>query len=70
MAEKNVTLQVLGGGSLVCSCDEVQTVGAAKAKMAVPNYVASVNGEPADDEDELQEFSFVSLSAAVKGGTR
>jgi hypothetical protein len=68
MAEKNVTVQVLGGGSCLFGVDEVPTVGAAKAKMMLPNYTASCNGEPADDDDEVSEFSFISLNPSVKGG--
>ena len=67
-SEKTVTVQVLGGAAVVFSVDEVPTVGAAKAKLNLGSYVATVNGEPANDSDELYDFSFCTLSPSIKGG--
>ena len=61
-----VTAQVLGGDPKVI--DDVGTVGGVKARLQVQGHVATVNGEPADDNYELSDFEFVSLSPAVKGG--
>lgn len=62
---QNVTVKVLGGDTKVI---EAQTVREAKQKLGVPSHTASVNGQPARDEDELAEYSFVTLAPAVKGG--
>ena len=62
-----VTLQVLGGEVVVS--ETALTVGDAKDEMDVPGYTATVNGEPAEDDEDLVEFDFVTLSPSVKGGT-
>ena len=69
-SENKITVQVLGSTARTVSIDEVSTVAEAKELMGVPNYTATVNGEPADDDDVLEEYSFISLSPAVKGGNR
>jgi len=64
---KNVTGQVIGGEE--CVFQGVRTVQNVFDNLGLEgNYTATVNGDPADMEDELDDFSFVSFSAAVKGG--
>jgi hydrogenase maturation factor len=65
MANK-VTVQVLGGDTKVI--DGVETVRDVKTMFNVPSYAATINGDPATDEEGLEDFSFVALSPAVKGG--
>ena len=67
MAAKNVTGHAVGGQPKIFN--DCSTVGCIKKKLGVEvGYVASVNGEPADDDYELSDFEFVSLAPAVKGG--
>jgi hypothetical protein len=61
-----VTAQVLGGEVKVL--EDVFDVGEVKAELQVPEHTATVNGEPADDDYELEDYEFVSLSPSVKGG--
>lgn len=63
-----VHAQVLGGS--VKELKDVTTVADVKRQLNVPTYTATVNGEPAEDGDTLEEYEFVSLSPAVKGGVR
>jgi hypothetical protein len=63
---KKVTAQALGGQAR--TLDDAQTVRAVKEAMGLPNYTASVNGNPASDSDTVPDYAFVSLSAPVKGG--
>lgn len=65
MADK-VTVQVLGGTPQVL--DGIRTVAEAKAKVNATNHSASVNGESANDCFVLDDYSYVTLSPAVKGG--
>jgi hypothetical protein len=60
-----VQVQVLGGDIKQI---EAATVAEAKQQMGVPSHTATVNGEPATDSTELEDYQFVSLSPAVKGG--
>jgi len=62
---QNVHAQVLGGEIKTV---EVDTVGDVRKLLEVPNHTASVDGEPAEDDEELADFSFVSFSPAIKGG--
>lgn len=62
----NVITQVQGGQKSVF--DGVNTVGDARAKANAAGYAASVNGNPAQDSDELTEGDFVSFAVATKGG--
>lgn len=63
----NVTAQALGSQAKVLS--NVSTVADVKAQLGLDgNYTATVNGEPADMEDELDDYSFVSFTKSVKGG--
>ena len=65
-----VTAQVLGGEMDVLELEDGATVADVKAEMDVAGYVATVNGEPADDDFELAEYEFCTLSPSVKGGNR
>lgn len=63
---KNVIVQPLGGEKKI---DETSnTVGEAKAKVGLASYTATVNGDSASDDQELEDGDFVSLAPAVKGG--
>lgn len=64
MATK-ITAQAVGGQPK--TFDNIQTVGELKEEMGLPTYQASVNGEPADDDQELNDYEFVSLAPKVKG---
>jgi hypothetical protein len=65
-----VTCQALGGELRVIEVEdgEILTVGDVKAEMECENYACTVNGEPADDDFELADFEFCTLSPQVKGG--
>jgi len=62
----NVTVQVTGGSPKVV---EAATVREAMELIAITgNYSAMVNGNPASLDDSLSNYSFVTLSPAIKGG--
>ncbi len=64
---KNVIAQILGGDKKVL--DDVYTVRDVKSKLGVAEgYTAAVNGDTAEDSEELQEGDVVTLSKALKGG--
>jgi hypothetical protein len=63
-----VTAQVLGGDPKLL--DDVGTVGQVKSRMNAAGHTATVNGEPADDDHQLSDYEFVTLSPAVKGGLK
>ena len=66
MANK-VTGVVLGGAPQIL--DGVNTIGDVRKKMNIAaNYEASVDGEPADNDYELDDYNHVSFAPAVKGG--
>lgn len=60
-----VTVKVTGGDIKEMNAD---TVGDIKDELNLSDYTATVNGEPAEDDYELEDFNFVTLSTAVKGG--
>lgn len=63
----NVIGHVIGSDRKVL--DSVDTVGDVREKLGIDaNYAASVNGDPADDSDELEDQDYVSFSRQVKGG--
>lgn len=67
MNEKTVTIQVLGGQPVVAN--NVSTVREAYNRLGLDGrYTVSVNGDPANMDDSLDEYSFVTFSPAVKGG--
>lgn len=59
-----VQAQVVGGD---IKQHDAETVGELKAKLSLTNYQATVNGEPADDSQELSDFEFVAFAPKVKG---
>lgn len=63
---KNVTAQVLGGSAKVLEVDTVQD--AYNQLKLDGKYTATINGEPADLDEEVEDYAFISFSAAVKGG--
>jgi hypothetical protein len=65
MATK-VTAQAVGGETK--TFENIGTVADLKTRMGLPGYQAAINGEPADDDEALPDYAFVSLSAPVKGG--
>jgi sulfur carrier protein ThiS len=68
MANK-VTAQVLGGQVKVL--DQVETVQDVLDILELSgSYTASINGEPASNDAELNDYEFVSFSPAVKGGAK
>lgn len=65
----NVIGQVSGGTKQVF--DEVGTVSAVKSKLGIgEGYTAAVNGDPASDQQALENNDMVTFSKAVKGGHR
>ena len=62
-----VTAQVIGGEPQVLTgCTTVED--AFKELDLEGSYTATVNGEPVDFDHELDDYEFLSFSAAVKGG--
>ena len=60
-----VQAQVTGGAIKQI---EASTVKDVKTQLGVPGYTAQVNGDPQNDDYDLSDFEFVSLTEAVKGG--
>ena len=61
----SVSAQAVGGSLKIV--ENVTTVADVKKQLGLPNYTATVNGEPAEDGEELEANVFVSLAPAVKG---
>lgn len=62
-----VTTQVLGGRDKILN--DARSVSDAKSQLGLTgNYAVTINGEPANDNDELNEFDFLTFAPAVKGG--
>lgn len=61
-----VTVQVAGGSEKQV---EAESIADLKEQLGLEGYTASVDGEPADDSHQLENFQFVSLSQQVKGAT-
>ncbi len=62
-----VTAVALGGTPQILN--GVATVADAKSKLGLTgNYAASVNGDPAADDDQLEDYCHVSFAPASKGG--
>ena len=61
-----VRVKVAGGTEKVL--DGVETVNDAKAAISALGYTATVNGEPAEDDQELSDYEFVALAKPVKAG--
>lgn len=47
---------------------EASTVGELKSQLGLTNHTATVNGQPATDEQELNDYEVVHFAQAVKGG--
>lgn len=62
----NIRGQVLGGQEKVLDANTVQDVYSALGLNGT--YTATVNGEPAEMDTELNDYEFVSFAPAVKGG--
>ena len=63
---KNVIGQVVGGTKKVF--DDVDTVADVRAKLGIGSaYKGSINGDPAEDSDDVDEGNYVSFAEAVKG---
>ena len=60
-----VTAQAVGGTAKVL--ENMGTVADVKRELDLVSYQATVNGEPADDDYELDDYEFVTLSPKVKG---
>lgn len=65
MANK-LQAQVAGGD--VQANQSASTVGELAKKVGAEGYVATVNGEPADNNQELNDYEFVSFAKPVKAG--
>jgi hypothetical protein len=63
---KNVTVQVLGGQKKVF--DEIGTLADIVKAFELSNPSIKINGKDANIEDDLADYSFVSLGEKVKGG--
>lgn len=68
MAAAVISVQILGGDLQTMEHFDGMTIGDVKEELGLPTHVATLNGEPVSDEDEVPEFGFVSLSTPVKGG--
>lgn len=66
---RSISAQVLGGQTQ--TFNGVETVEDVRKKLGLQaGYTATVNGEPADDDQDLNDYEFVAFAPAVKGGTR
>ena len=65
----NLRAQVLGGAVKDLSGSRFETVGDVRKELGLSTgYTATVNGEPADDDQELNDYEFVAFAPSVKGG--
>lgn len=63
----NIVAQVLGGGPK--TLHNVDTVKDVRSELNLDSgYAATVNGEPADNSQELEDYEQVCFAPAVKGG--
>ncbi len=61
-----IIAQVVGGKAQPQT--DVQTVGEVRQKLGLAaNYSASVNGEPSEDSETLEDGMFLTFAPAVKG---
>ena len=64
---RNVTGQVLGGVAKTnMSGNTVKDIFEQLGLSG--SYTATINGEPAEMDDEIDDYQFVSFAPAVKGG--
>jgi hypothetical protein len=59
-----VQVQIPGGS---IQQREADTVGELAEQLSVTSHQASVNGEPADMDQDLEDYQFVSFAPKVKG---
>lgn len=55
---------VVGGSEKFLDAETVKEV---KEQLSAATYTATVNGDPADNDQELRDNDFVSLAPSVKG---
>jgi len=61
-----VTAKVVGGSAQ--PLQYVSSVADVRSALGLAaNYAASINGEPAEDSDELEDGAFVTFAPQVKG---
>jgi len=60
-----VIVKVTGGSAVP---HDASSVSELKSKLNLQGYTASVDGEPANDGDELEDGNYVTFSQAIKGG--
>lgn len=61
----NVIVKVLGSSPKDA---DAETVGELKEELGLESYSASVNGSPADNDQELSDGQLVTFAPSVKGG--
>lgn len=59
-----VSVQAVGGRLQI---KEAATVGELKAQLGLSSYSATINNEPAENNEALSDNDFVSLAPQVKG---
>lgn len=63
------TITGVAPGKKTETYDNVETVKDVRIKMGLgEDYAATVNGEVADDDTELEDFQHVAFAQKVKGG--
>lgn len=67
---KNVALTVMGRpNALFVENEDITTVKKAYEKLGLSgNHTATVNGEPAEMDDEIEDGAMVVFAKATKGG--
>lgn len=63
---KNLQAQVAGGN--VQTNKSAATVAELAKQVGAEGYIATVNGEPADLDQELNDYEFVAFAKPVKAG--
>lgn len=64
---KNVQVQVAGGA--IKTVNNVDTIEEVRAKLNLDEqHVATINGEPADDDDDVEDYQFIAFAPKVNGG--
>lgn len=65
--EEVFTVQVVGGAPKVLKYSDFSTIAEVKAEMNAEKYTATMNGDPVEDDDDVEVYSFISLAPSVKG---
>jgi hypothetical protein len=63
----NVTTKVLGGQAKVLESFEGSVADLKKELGLAESYQASINGSPAENDKEIEDYAFVTFAPAVKG---